>query len=118
MNKPTDGPWEIKHSQSKDAWNIIGTRPGGLYKIARLPYMQDKRMGAQWDEAQKAEQLVNAKLIGAAPSLYKALKDVMASYEAYLALSDKPEDRWDEYDYIMFPRWQEAARIIAELDKA
>ena len=29
---------EIKHSQSKNAWNIIGTQLGGKYKIARVPY--------------------------------------------------------------------------------
>ena len=29
---------EIKHSESKPAWNIIGTELGGAYKIARIPY--------------------------------------------------------------------------------
>ncbi len=31
---------EIKHSQSKDAWNIIGAQLGGKYKIARVPYIK------------------------------------------------------------------------------
>ena len=30
---------DIKHSESKSAWNIIGTMPGGKYKIARIPYL-------------------------------------------------------------------------------
>jgi hypothetical protein len=30
---------KVVHSQSKSAWNIIGTRPGGKYKIARIPYL-------------------------------------------------------------------------------
>jgi hypothetical protein len=30
---------EIKHSESKTAWNIIGTIPGTKYKIARVPYL-------------------------------------------------------------------------------
>jgi len=29
---------EVKHSLSKDAWNIIGTELGEKYKIARIPY--------------------------------------------------------------------------------
>ena len=28
----------VVHSQSKSAWNVIGTRLGGKYKIARVPY--------------------------------------------------------------------------------
>ena len=31
---------KIKHSESKNAWNIIGTRPGAKYKIARVPYLK------------------------------------------------------------------------------
>jgi len=29
---------EVKHSQSKNAWNVVGTDLGGKYKIARVPY--------------------------------------------------------------------------------
>jgi hypothetical protein len=29
---------KVVHSQSKSAWNIIGTKLGGKYKIARIPY--------------------------------------------------------------------------------
>ena len=28
----------VVHSKSKAAWNVIGTRLGGKYKIARIPY--------------------------------------------------------------------------------
>lgn len=31
---------DIKHSQSKKAWNIIGTGLGEKYKIARIPYLE------------------------------------------------------------------------------
>jgi len=30
---------KVVHSQSKTAWNIIGERLGGKYKIARIPYL-------------------------------------------------------------------------------
>lgn len=30
---------EIKHSESKSAWNIIGTKLGSKYKVARIPYV-------------------------------------------------------------------------------
>jgi hypothetical protein len=29
---------QVVHSQSKSAWNVIGTIPGRKYKIARVPY--------------------------------------------------------------------------------
>lgn len=29
---------KVKHSESKDAWNVIGDIAGGKYKIARVPY--------------------------------------------------------------------------------
>jgi hypothetical protein len=29
---------EVKHSQSKNAWNVIGTVLDGKYKFARVPY--------------------------------------------------------------------------------
>lgn len=29
---------KVVHSQTKPAWNVIGTKLGGKYKIARVPY--------------------------------------------------------------------------------
>lgn len=31
---------KIKHSEKKSAWNVIGTKLGGKYKIARVPYVK------------------------------------------------------------------------------
>jgi len=30
---------KVVHSESKNAWNIIGTSLGAKYKIARIPYL-------------------------------------------------------------------------------
>lgn len=30
---------KVVHSESKSAWNIVGTRIPGKYKIARIPYL-------------------------------------------------------------------------------
>ena len=30
---------EVKHSETKDAWNILGTGLGRKFKIARIPYL-------------------------------------------------------------------------------
>lgn len=30
---------KVKHSESKNAWNVIGDVPGCKYKIARVPYL-------------------------------------------------------------------------------
>lgn len=32
---------EVKHSQSKDAWNVVSLTLGAKYKIARVPYFTD-----------------------------------------------------------------------------
>jgi hypothetical protein len=31
---------EVKHSESKTAFNVVGTDVGKKYKIARVPYLQ------------------------------------------------------------------------------
>ncbi len=89
MNKPTDGPWEIKHSQTKDAWNIVGTRLGGLYKIARLPYHQDKRMSDSWNKAQAEEQKANARLIIASHDLLEACEAALANMQHFADTSQR-----------------------------
>ena len=40
MKNPLNQKVEIKHSESKTSWNIIGTSAGSRYKIARIPYIQ------------------------------------------------------------------------------
>jgi hypothetical protein len=32
-------PTKVVHSQSKYAWNVVGTKLGGKYKIAIVPYV-------------------------------------------------------------------------------
>ena len=55
---------KIKHSQSKNAWNIIGDIPGCKYKIARIPYYQSKEKGMDmYNTRQKSEALDDAEFI-------------------------------------------------------
>lgn len=55
---------KIKHSESKNAWNIIGTMPGKKYKIARIPYHQEEKEGWEmYNTRQKAEALKHAEWI-------------------------------------------------------
>ncbi len=45
----------VKHSESKSAWNIVGTQLGGKYKIARFPYcINYKDEGIQKRERKQA----------------------------------------------------------------
>ena len=30
---------KVIHSESKDAWNVVGDVPGAKYKVARVPYL-------------------------------------------------------------------------------
>ena len=71
--KYTRGPWKVKRSESKPAFNVIGTALGGKYKIARCPITD---FGSTYPETNKAELIeveANAKLIAAAPELLEAL---------------------------------------------
>jgi len=68
MENPLKQKVEIKHSKSKNAWNIIGTSAGSRYKIARIPYNQlpDKdndEYKEQYDTQEKAEALKIAQYI-------------------------------------------------------
>lgn len=45
--------------------------------------------------------------------LLEALEGLMDCLEAEYAIhSDKPDFDWDEYDYMMIPRWRAALRLI------
>lgn len=55
---------KIKHSESKNAWNVIGDIAGGKYKIARIPYYQSKEKDMDmYNTRQKAEALDDAEFI-------------------------------------------------------
>ena len=55
---------KIKHSESKNAWNIIGTMPGSKYKIAKVPYYQTENKDSEaFNTMQKAEALKHAEWI-------------------------------------------------------
>lgn len=52
---------KVFHSQSKDAWNVIGTILGKKYKIARVPYLVTK--DEVFDNLEKNEALNHALFI-------------------------------------------------------
>ena len=87
--KHTPAPWRVKHSESKSAFNVIGTVLGGKYKIARCPYLVLEDMtesSASINEREKNEAEANARLIASAPSLLEALKEVAGLWEEELPL--------------------------------
>ena len=79
--KFTKGKWEVKHSESKTAFNVIGTVWGGKYKIARCPYVIDEGM-PRMSAKDKEEAEANAKLIAAAPDMLEALGLAQAELRA------------------------------------
>lgn len=52
---------KVVHSQSKDAWNVVGTRLPSKFKIARIPYL--KTGNKITDTREKAEALLHAEYI-------------------------------------------------------
>ena len=65
MENPLTQKVEIKHSESKDAWNVIGTNVGSRYKIARIPYLvlKDVDYKDMTNTREKAEALKIAEFI-------------------------------------------------------
>lgn len=43
--------------------------------------------------------------------LQLAALDVCKSFECYSALK-KPESEWDEYDYLMYPKWIALTKLL------
>lgn len=74
LNKFTPGPWEVKHSESKPAYNVIGTVLGSKYKIARCPYIITG--DPVIDEREMKESEANARLIAAARTMIEALQNL------------------------------------------
>lgn len=55
---------KVVHSQSKTAWNVVGTTPGGKYKIARVPYLNKEGLENEMiNTREKAEALDHALFI-------------------------------------------------------
>jgi hypothetical protein len=68
--KHTPGPWMVKHSESKIAFNVISTALGAKYKIAICPYIHIVL-------GERGEAEANAKLIAAAPELLETLNKLV-----------------------------------------
>jgi len=78
--KGTKGEWDIRHSESKNAYNVVGTVLGGKYKVARCPYV---------DGSDMSEAKANAALIAAAPELLEACLEFVRKVECGEAKSTK-----------------------------
>lgn len=79
----------MKHSESKTAYNVIGTIPGLKYKIARCPYLVTPSI-RELSQNDKEETRANAQLIATAPELLEALQK---------AICYVPIDEEDFYDF-------------------
>lgn len=82
--KGTKGEWGIKHSESKDAFNIVGTIVGGHYKIARIPYLVTQSL-IEVNRREKLEAQYNSKLIACAPEMLEFIKE----HYRYLNIDDQ-----------------------------
>lgn len=69
--KGTKGEWRVRHSESKKAWNVVGTALGRKYKIARCPYVFDEALSDSVNSKENEETKSNAQLIAVSPDLLK-----------------------------------------------
>lgn len=54
---------KVVHSESKSAYNVVGTSLGGKYKIARVPYLVEKHLSDEWNNKEKDEAKLHAEFI-------------------------------------------------------
>jgi hypothetical protein len=94
VSKHTPGPWHVHGG---------GAGPGLWVAECRKHGLSPEEIDA------------NMALIAAAPELLSVLRGVLDSIEAYIAIH-KPEEEWDEYDYMMLPRWKAAHALMEKLD--
>lgn len=73
------GPWKVRKSDSKDAYNVVGTRLGGKWKIARCPYTicDDNSVNERLMYQAKAD----AQLMSCAPEMLEMLKEAAAQIQ-------------------------------------
>jgi len=64
---------KVVHSQSQSAWNIVGEKLGGKYKIARVPYVVYRN--EEWSEKNKTEAFQHAEFIAYCFNHSKAIID-------------------------------------------
>jgi len=88
--------WEVKHSESKNAFNIIGTELGGKYKIARIPYFVAK-YSEEVSEREKLEAEQHAKLIACAPEMFEKLKETLDVLKWYMNNTYPDDDKHEDF---------------------
>ena len=86
-NRITQGDWLVKHSESKDAWDIVSNTLGHKYKLARCPYLNRDNF-KELDSLDKSEAKNNAILMSYSPYLYNALNAILGYYN-YKSLDPK-----------------------------
>ena len=89
--KGTKGKWRLKHSESKNAWNIIGTELGGKYKLARVPYLKVDEMYVDTNVVRERIAHLDALLMSRAPEMLEMLErlvDQLSTSESLIFPSD------------------------------
>ncbi len=66
---------EVKHSESKSAWNVVGTQLGEKYKIARIPHTPHTLPGIT--DRERAEALEYAKYISDCLNNYDKISELI-----------------------------------------
>jgi len=82
--KGTFGEWIVKHSESKNAWNVIGTQLAGKYKIARFPYLHKELNSEEFNMKEKYESFANAIAASKAPNMISLLTKCLNKFSSTL----------------------------------
>ena len=54
---------KVVHSQTKPAYNVVGTSLGNKYKIARIPYLVNSDLSEEWNNKEMDEAKNHAEFI-------------------------------------------------------
>jgi hypothetical protein len=85
--KGTPGSWQIRKSESKQAYNVVGTKLGGKWKIARCPATVYNM--PDLDEKGMIEAKANALLVSCAPDMLESLLSIKQALDDLWQRDDK-----------------------------
>lgn len=94
--KHTPGPWMVKHSVTKDSFNVVTKKIGCNYKISRCAYLFIDGY-PNISQLNKHEAEANAKLIASAPELLQSLNEAKEALEWYMENTKPIENDWQTF---------------------
>ena len=88
---------KVVHSQTKPAYNVVGTSLGNKYKIARIPYSVNADLSEEWNNREIDEAKNHAEFIS------YCFNNSDSILELFVLPKESDDDsKWLKVDYLMY----------------